>query len=61
MAAKAEQANEHHDEQGEVRYKRSDIGHFGDLDVERGTWNTGGIPCSVDLLKAYMSAARQRH
>ena len=58
MAAKAEQANEHHDEEGEVRYKRGDVGHFGDLDVERGAWDTGSTLYSVNLLKAYMSAGR---
>lgn len=62
MAAKADQANDHHDEQYEVRYQRSDVGHFGDLQVE---WDAcdiiGSILSCANLLKTYMSAERQKH
>jgi hypothetical protein len=51
VISKAEQTNDHNNEQEEVCYKSSDVGHFGGLDVERHALVSGIIPCFADLLK----------
>ena len=51
MISKVDQANDHNNKQEEVRYKRSDVGHFGGLDIERCALVSGLIPRFADLLK----------
>jgi hypothetical protein len=45
----AKQPNDHNDKQEEVGYKRSEVGHYGGLDVERRALVTDILPCHAAL------------
>ncbi len=54
MILKVEQPNDHNDKKEEVCYKRSDVGHFVGLDVDRHALISDIIPCLAalaDLMK----------
>ena len=51
MVSKVDQTNDHYDKQEDVGYKRSDIGHFGGLNIECHAFVSDNIPCFADLFK----------
>jgi hypothetical protein len=49
VTAKAEQANEHDDEQEDSRNKAENCWRFGNLDIEWLAWGAGSFPSIAEL------------